>query len=472
MTNHLRVNGKPGLVTTTETSRVLYATRGPLRARESAAREPLSAIDRERLSRQDPHSLHNMNMNAFFSDGMRADANESIQKRNEPASARRPLSAPLQPERTNMTRILTLRDEQQTIHEGMADALLSRMEPRVKLSDNGRRFRGMTMLEMAREVLETSGTNVRGMDRMAVATMALQSRSMGSGDFASIMANVGNKRLRLAYEENVGTYKIWARQAPSVQNFKPISVVQLSGAPDLLQVREHGEFQYGQMSDGAETYSLLTYGRIVALTRQAMINDELRAFDVNLSGFGNAAARLENRMVYAQLTANAPMADGAALFGASRKNVGIGSTSTLQISSLQGMRSSMRLQRGLQSEELNISPRYLIVPAALEQAAYQLTSANYVPARAADVNEFRQGGRSTLEPVVEPLLDNVSSTVWYAAASNSQIDTVEYCYLDGAEGPFLETHTNFATDGVNMKCRLDFAAKAIDFRGLYRSDGQ
>lgn len=371
-----------------------------------------------------------------------------------------------------MTRILTLRDEQQTIHEGMADALLSRMAPRVKLTDNGRRFRGMSMLEMAREVLETSGVNVRGMDRMAVASMALQSRSMSSSDFPSILANVGNKRVRLAYEENVGTYKIWARQAANAQNFKPISVVQLSGAPDLLQVREHGEFQYGQMSDGAETYSLLTYGRIVALTRQAMINDELRAFEVGLSGFGNAAARLENRMVYAQLTANAPMADGAALFGSSHKNVSTGSTSMLQISSLQAMRSSMRLQRGLQSEELNISPSYLIVPAALEQAAYQLTSANYVPARAADVNEFRQGGRSTLEPVVEPLLDAASATTWYAAASNSLIDTVEYCYLDGAEGPFLETQHGFATDGVNMKCRLDFAAKAIDFRGLYRADGQ
>lgn len=82
--------------------------------------------------------------------------------------------------------------------------------------------------------------------------------------------------------------------------------------------------------------------------------------------------------MYAQLTANNLMSDGSPLFGAVRKNESTGGTSQLQLSSLALMRSTMRLQRGLQSEELNISPRYLIVPTALEQAAYQLTSANYV----------------------------------------------------------------------------------------------
>jgi hypothetical protein len=370
-----------------------------------------------------------------------------------------------------MTRITTIRDEQETIAEGMADALISRMTPTVKLTENGRRFRSMTMLEMAREMLEATGTNTRGLDRMRVSGMALETRSMTGGDFPSILSNVGNKRLRLAYGENAGTYKIWARQAENAQNFKPISAAQVSAAPDLLKVNEHGEFQYGQMTDGAETYSLLTYGRMVALTRQALVNDDLRAFDVGLKGFGGAAARLENRMVYAQLTANNLMSDGSPLFGAARKNVGTGATSQLQLSSLALMRSTMRLQRGLQSEELNINPRFLIVPTALEQAAYQLTSANYVPARSADVNEFRQGGRASLEPVVEPLLDSVSATTWYAAASSGQVDTIEYCYLDGAEGPVLESQQGFNFDGMTMKCRLDFAAKAIDFRGLYRADG-
>ncbi|MDP3669569.1 MAG: Mu-like prophage major head subunit gpT family protein [Telluria sp.] len=370
-----------------------------------------------------------------------------------------------------MTQISTVRDERKTIAEGMADALLNRINPSSQLSDNGRRFRSMTLMEMSREALQESGVNVRGLSRMEVAGMALNSRAMTSIDFPSILANVGNKRLRQAYQESPATYKIWARQAPNAADFKPVTTVQLGGMPDLLQVREHGEYKYGAISDGAETYALLTYGRVIALTRQAMVNDDLRAFGVALTSFGNASARLENRTVYAQLTANGNLADGTALFGVGRNNLGSGAGSALQASSLAAMRTAMRLQKGLQSEELNIAPQYLIVPAALEQTAYQLTSSQYVPAKQSDVNEFRQGGRSALTPVVEPVLDSVSSLAWYAAANHGQIDTVEFMYLDGAEGPVMESQTNFSTDGMSLKCRLDFAAKAIDFRGLYKSNG-
>ena len=73
--------------------------------------------------------------------------------------------------------------------------------------------------------------------------------------------------------------------------------------------------------------------------------------------------------------------------------------------------------------------------------------------------------------MVEPILDAASATAWYLAAETGQVDTVEYCYLDGAEGPVIEPEVGFEIDGLAYKCRLDFAAKAIDFRGLYKSPG-
>jgi len=87
------------------------------------------------------------------------------------------------------------------------------------------------------------------------------------------------------------------------------------------------------------------------------------------------------------------------------------------------------------------------------------------------VNEFRQGGRTSLEPIVEPILDASSAAAWYLASNNSQVDTVEYCFLDGAEGPVIDTQNGFEVDGVTWKCRLDFAAKAVDHRGLYKGAG-
>ncbi|TWO71909.1 hypothetical protein FN976_07920 [Caenimonas sedimenti] len=371
-----------------------------------------------------------------------------------------------------MTKLSTVRDEKQTRFAGMSEAILHRMAPEAELTDNGRQYRGFTLLELGREFLDMHGVNTRGLDRMSLAASVMQFRSGAGGmqtvsDFASLLANVANKRMRGAYGENPGSYRQWARKAPNAPDFKSMTVVQISGAPDLLQVNEHGEFTYGQMQDGKEVYSLLTYGRIVSLSRQAMVNDDLRGFDRMVTAFGFSAARLENRTVYSQLTANAAMGDGTALFHADHANLLTGSA--LAVGALSAMRAAMRKQKGLQNEELNLAPAYLIVPAALEQTAYQLTSSNYVPATKAEVNEFRTGGRTAVEPVVEPILDANSATTWYAAASSTQVDTVEYCYLDGNEGPVIESEMSFKVDGMSMKCRHDFAAKAIDHRGLSKA---
>ena len=378
----------------------------------------------------------------------------------------------------NVRGIQTVTDELQTRMAGMEEAISSRVDSRVKLGDNGRQFRGMSLLEIGRDFLESRGINTRGMDRLSLATRMLTFRSgmHTTSDFSSLMANVANKRLRNAYDENPGTYAMWARRAPNAPDFKNIQVTALSGAPALLRTNEHGEFNYGTMRDGAETYSVLTYGRIVSLTRQAIINDDLRAFDRLVSAFGNSARRLENATVYSILTANAALSDGVALFSGvsgarTQSNVSTGAGSALQLSALATARAAMRVMKGPNSEELNVTPAYLIVPAALEQTAYQLTSANYVAATQAAINEFRAGGRTAVEPIVEPLLDADSAAKWYLAANSSQIDTVEYCYLDGAEGPVIESEVGFDVDGVSYKCRLDFGAKAVDHRGMHRGAG-
>jgi hypothetical protein len=372
-----------------------------------------------------------------------------------------------------MTRTRTVRDTTETALLGMAEALSHRMDPAgAPLTDLGRAYRSQSLLELGREYLELHGVDTRGVERMQLVRDVMHFRSGMSttGDFPALLANVANKRLRSAYEDNAPSYTRWARRAPNAPDFREIAVTQLSGAPDLLQVNEHGEFKYGTMSSGAEKYSVVTYGRIVSLTRQAMLNDDLRGFERMVSAFAGAARRIENRLVYSQLTANAALSDGVALFHATHANLA-GAGAPISVTTLGAGRASMRLQKGLQSEELNLAPAFLIVPATQEALAYQYTSANYTPAQPSNINEFALAGRTALQPVVEAVLDANSTTAWYLAANSSQCDTVEYCYLDGADGPFMETKPGFDVDGISFKARLDFAAKAIDYRGLYRNPG-
>lgn len=366
-------------------------------------------------------------------------------------------------------RVETVRDEGETMVRGIEGAIMHRLAPsRDGLDDNARRFRGMGLLRMAEEVLRARGVNVAGLSRLELAGRALHSTS----DFPLLLQNVAGKRLRMAYEENVPSYTMWARRASNAPDFKSITVAQLGGMPALVKVpTESGEFTYGTIGEGAETYQVATYGRIVGLNRQSIINDDLSAFDRIIPGFASAARRLENQLVYAQLTSNPTMADGTALFHADHGNLLTGGGSALAVAGLTAARTAMRKQTGLAGEILNISPSFLIVPAALEQTAYTLTSANYVPAKTSDINEFRAGGRTALEPIVEAELDATSTAHWFLAARPGVIDTVEYCYLDGAEGVFIDSEMGFDVDGLKIKARLDFAAKVIDHRGLNRSNG-
>jgi len=369
------------------------------------------------------------------------------------------------------TRIQLVGNEHETRMAGIEEAVMHRVNARAQLTDNGRQYRGLSMIELGREFLESCGVNTRGMDRMKLATTMLQYRSgmHSTSDFAALFANVANKRMRGSYEQAAGTYTRWARRAPNAPDFKNINIVQLSAAPELLRTNEHGEFSYGTMSDAGMSYAVVTYGRVVSLTRQAIVNDDLRAFDRLSTAFGGSASRLENRLVYSQLTGNPQMGDNKTLFHATHGNLGAGA---LDLDPLKDGRKAMRKQVGMQKEKLNLAPSFLIVPTALEQKAYQLTSANYVPAKPEDVNEFRSGGRTAVDPIVEALLDDVSELEWYLASDNAQIDTVEYCYLDGAEGPVLDSEATLDVDGVSYRCRLDFGVTAVDHRGLYKSTGQ
>lgn len=356
------------------------------------------------------------------------------------------------------------RDATVTRREAISNALLHRYSPTLfPLEDTAREYRGMTLMELARESLETAGVSTRGLSRDEVATRALHSTS----DFPEILAAVTNKTLRQAYEAYPRTFPLFCRQVLAT-DFKAMHRVQLGEAPQLLKVGESGEFKRGTLGESKESYRIETYGRVVAITRQVLINDDLDAFTRIPAMYGNSIAQLESDVVWGIITSNPAMADGTALFHATHKNLA-GTGAALGVDSVGAARAAMRKQTGLDKKTvLNIRPAFLIVPAALELKAEQLVAQNLVPAQSGNV--VPQSIR-TLSPIAEPRLDAASETAWYLAASPNQIDTIEYAYLEGQQGAYIETRNGFDVDGVEIKCRLDFGAKAIDWRGLYKNPG-
>ena len=356
------------------------------------------------------------------------------------------------------------------VRSGIEAALLHRIAPQYfKIDDKSRPYRGLTLLDTARTFLHAAGVRTSGLSKMelAAAALGLNQRS-GHGyhttsDFAFLMADVANKTVRRAYEEAPQTFKVIARQV-NLPDFKPVYRQQMGDAPALLEVKEHGEFKRGTIGEGRETYQLATYGRVFAITRKALVNDDADAFGRVPTMFGRAARNLESDLVWDQITSNPIMGDGNALFSAAHLNYDA-SGDVIDVDSLGAARAAMRQQVSLDGERLNIAPKYLMVGSALETTADSVVMP-ITPALAASVNPFT--GKLTV--VAEPRLD-VEPLAWYIAADPAQIDIIEYGYLEGEEGPTIETRIGFDVDGIEIKCREDFAAKVLDWRGLYKNAG-
>jgi HK97 family phage prohead protease len=361
-------------------------------------------------------------------------------------------------------------DKMSVLVDGVSNALLHRMRPdKNKLDDKGAKFRGRSLVEMGRDYLEMVGINARNMTRSEIASKLLSRNTQihvrtgfqGTSDFPEILANVANKVLLEAYDRFPQTFRPWTRRSTS-PDFKQMSRLRLGEGPALEKVTEHGEYKYGSFGEAKEVYSLATYGKIIPFTRQAIINDDLSAFDRVTEALGLNAAALESDIVYAILTANAALSDAVALFHATHGN--LGTDGTIDSTTLTEMRKLGRQQVGIDNQKLNIVYSFLIVPSGMETVAQQAI-AQIVPDQTTNVNVFR----GLYRVIAEPRLDDESETEWYAAAEPGRVDTIEYCYLEGNESVSIDQEVEFDTDGLKIKARHDFAAKALDHRGLFKN---
>lgn len=363
----------------------------------------------------------------------------------------------------------------------MESAIMHRADPSRPLAEGANEYRGFTLIDMAREALELRGESTRGLDRHEIAARALAQRSGGYGttsDFPVILGNVVNTTLRAGYEAAGQTFRPLVREV-TVPDFKPVNRAQLGEGPAFEKVNEHGEFKRGLVGEGKESYKIATFGKIIAITRQVIVNDDLGAFSRTPQLLGAAAAQLESDLVWHQILSNPVMGDGKTLFHADHKN--IGTAAAFDIGPLGKGRALMAKQVGLDGKTvLNIRPQYVIVPVELETDAEQkLKSVLYV----ADATKVATASMKSLQIIAEPRLDNGinnpavgaavagSLTAWYLAASPGALDLLELAYLEGNRGVYTETRYGFDVDGVEIKGRLDVGAKVIDHRGLLKNAG-
>ena len=328
-------------------------------------------------------------------------------------------------------------------------------------SDNP--YRSMSLVEMARAALNDAGVGTASLgDRMSLVGAAF---THSSSDFGTVLADVAHKTMLKGYSEAPETFDLWTQRG-SLSDFKITSRVALNDMKSLEKVPEGAEFKYGTVGERGEKIALATYGKRFSITRQAIINDDLGAFTRITQLMGAAARRTVGDLVYAILVDNPKMSDGKALFHADHKNL-YAAGSALSVEALTKARTAMRTQKLEEGKALNITPEYLIVPAALETDAEMLMNDTVYPGKN---NNQRNPVANMASVITEARLDDNSPASWYLAAGG-MYDTIEVAYLDGNENPFLDQMQGWSVDGTEFKVRLDAGVSPLDFRTMSKSTG-
>ena len=364
-------------------------------------------------------------------------------------------------------------EDRDKVRAAAADALLLRSGLAVdQPADGAAEFRGRSLLEIGRELLERSGSTTSGLSKRQLAGLILSNRaaggSMSTSDFPLILSALVNKTLLKAYMEWPQTWKPFVA-ITDAQDFKEIHALRLSGAPDLKGLNERGEYQSASFSEKGETYVVITKGIMTNLTRQMLINDDLRAFTRIPQLFGVAARRMEADAVYSLITSNPTMSDGVKLFHASHNNLAPAGAA-IGNASLSAGRAAMRKQKGMNGERIDVQAAFLLIPTVKETEAEVLLRSAALP------DDNKSSGvynpwNGKLTPIADPHLDDASTTAWYMLSHPNQVAMIEAAYLEGEQQPYVEDTIDFDSDALKIKVRHDFGCGAVDHVAGYKNPG-
>jgi HK97 family phage prohead protease len=326
-------------------------------------------------------------------------------------------------------------------------------------------FSGMSFSMLADRCLARAGDTRRDNSLQWVGRAFLS-----TSDFPYVCGEIANKSVLEGWNEAPETWREWCGVG-SAPDFRTMTMIGLGAFGNLPELKEGEEYKYAQRVEEAQTVKIVTFGKMFALTRQAIINDDLGMFTDTMRELGSAARRTIAALPYAVLTANAALADNVTLFHtATHKNTGTAGAISVDTLDEAELKMSQHKDAG-SKKRLGISPKFLLAPMALKGHVRQFFATQLIGGVENQPNIYNswfQGGGLTA--IYEFLLDDDDTAQWYLAADKGR--TVKVYFLNGVQSPYLEMRDGWNVDGTEWKVRIDAAAAAVDYRGLFRNAGQ
>lgn len=332
-------------------------------------------------------------------------------------------------------------------------------------------FRGARLLDAARICLENANVVVRGLSQLEIVNAAI---SHTVSDFPNLLQDAMHKTMLDGFNTAGDTWPAFCAIG-DLSDFRPHYRHIMGSFSDLKTVQESGEFEDGTLDDTRkETITATTKGRILNLSHQAIINDDMSVFSGASRMLGRSARRAVENDVHALLASGSDfgptMSDGVTLFHANHGNVSTGAPSTAAVFAAIEVLKKQTLPNASTgvAEYIDLSmPPVFVGPIGLAGEAKVINDAQYDH----DGTKLQKPNKS------RGLLSEIVGTPrrtglpWFLFANPSELPVIEVGFVQGQREPDLVMDESFRQYGVAWRVVYDYGVAAVNWLGCVRSTG-
>lgn len=287
---------------------------------------------------------------------------------------------------------------------------------------------------------------------------------------STLLSTTGNKLLLDGFNVIPQSWREVAA-VRNVSDFKAVTAYRMTADLEYEEVGPAGEIKHGTLGQETYTHQAKTYAKMITLTRQDIINDDLGAFNDLRSRLAIGQAIKMNKVFWTLFLA---ASNGAAFWTSDRTN--LVTSSSLGESGLNTAVAAFRDMIGPDKNMLALEPKLLLVPSALEATARKL----YVSQEMRDTTASTKTMTANIhfnqfKPVVVPELGNsnytgYSPTTWFLHADPRILASAAMCFLNGQESPTIESaDADFNTLGIQFRAYHDFGADMTEYRASVKA---
>ena len=280
---------------------------------------------------------------------------------------------------------------------------------------------------------------------------------------SGLLGGIINRTLLEGYNAVDAVWEKIAKITP-VKDFREIVSYRLVSDGGFQKVAPNGELKHGTLSEASFSTKADTYGKIVGLTRQDIINDDLGALKELPNQLGIDAALTFNEIFWREFM------DNSGFFKNDNKNLLSGNAL-----SVDGLKAAVKKFRDLKDESgrlFNSTPTILLVGNTNEVTAGQLYNDQYlIPVGAGNAAAVTPSGnpfQHKYQPVCTPYLEDTaytgnSATAYYLLCNPALRAAIQVCFLNGIRTPTVQSsEMDFNTLGIQFRAYFDFGATKMD----------